>query len=466
MATKYAYVYDESNALAASDIRQAVENVGSIQRRFETDIPYGEWDSVIQEMWATRFYIDNPQLDRCAGTNDLTFKAQGRWRVSSIRKSSMDEKKQGIIEELRLGFLQPPGTTGDYPPSQGVSDWSGIDSQARIVQVREFDPANKALAGENRYYVLSIPGVATATVKEFCTALAARGTLSNPVFGLQTKVSGTWKVRGVRNEDQGDGSSVVMAALVDASGFTPGALTINDGWNQTVIHQFYKHLPDYPASPFPPVNVDAVDAIQLDTTGMTQQSPAIIYQIAGADFDQQGMWNITVIKRVAKPSMVEFGVSDRDGGYSIIQFFNQTLRWTTNTLLNLSTVSRNQVHPQRNEFNLYDGVIHQQGVNSTYEAYYNVPFDEYVDEFRWDHNGHYVQEEWRIQGFYVFNKGVQSGLTTFENTPPLMRWSYFHELGGDKYRYKLTTSAALKTKDRTSEYNISSKSAFIAISPI
>ena len=67
MATKqYANVYDEGNAVLLTDTRQAVENTGVALRVFQTDVPVGEWDAVIQEMWATRFYIDNPQIDRRA----------------------------------------------------------------------------------------------------------------------------------------------------------------------------------------------------------------------------------------------------------------------------------------------------------------------------------------------------------------------------------------------------------------
>jgi len=465
----YAYVYDEKNAVVISASRQLVENSGVMVRRYSEGIPAGKEDAVIREMLAARAYIDNPQTDRRAGGVDQAFRATGRWGVARVWKSGPEEKALSIYEELRLNWLQAPGTPNDYPKSKDATDWTGIDAQARVVRVNEIDISNRALAGENQFYILTIPRVATVTVKEFCTALTNRPAIVDPKFGVQTVVPGTWLFRGAHNEDQGDGSSTVVCALAQADGFVPGSLVMSDGWNQQTIHMFWKHLPTYPAASFPPVNVEAVDAPVLDLAGNSQMSPAIIYQIAGADLDQNGLWNITVIKRVAKPSMVQFNVKDRDGGYTITQFTNQTLRWTKAVVSTLSATLRNQVHPQRNEFNLYDGEIHQQGALTTFTTYYNRgPYAEYVDEFRWDHGGHYIQEEWCITCYYRFDTSVANGLDDFHTRgTPLMRWSYFHELGGDKYRYKLTVTATLKTKDLTSLYNVSSRgSTFQVVAPI
>ncbi len=476
-SSKYKNVYEEVNAVLVTDARQAVVNFGTALRLFESSLPIGELDAVIQEMWATRLYIDNPSCDRRAAA-DNTFRLAGRWHVSSLRKNGPQEKP-GIYEELRLGFLQPPGTPNDYPKSKDANDWSGIFSQARVVKMFEYDQDNRAKAGENRYYILTIPGVAPTTIKEFCAALSSVPVLENPTFGIQTKIPGTWKIRGVRNEEQDDGSSVVFAMLVDASGLTAGEITMEDGWNQTVVHQFYKHIADYPDAPFHPVNIDAVDTPTIDLNNGDQQTiHAVIYQIVGAEFD--GMWNITVVKRTAKPSERGWGVSDRDGAYTIQEFWNQTYRWTQLKSVSLPATCRNGFQSRRNEFNLYDGSCHiRPGEPTTYSAYYNKGFyNSLVDVYRWDHGGRYIKEVWKLTLREVFGKGTADGLTdyytgtndnaatptaisTYVGYPPLQSWSHFNPMGGDKYTFKRVVKAELMTSDITGDYDVSSRGTFV-----
>ena len=325
MAKLYADVYAEINAELISESIQAVENTGVVVRAFRDRIPNGKEDAVIQEMWNSRFYIDNPQADR-KGSSDPSYRLTGRWRVVSIRKSAPGENP-AIIEELHRGYVQAPGTAED--PSKDENDWSHVDSQARIIKTIEFDDANRQKAGENRYYTMVIPGVATATVKEFCSALAGRETLENPTFGLQTVVEGTWSIRGVRNEDQGDGSSLVVASLANAGGFSPGEIVFNDNWNETTFQNYYKNLPDYQSDPFPPVNILAVN----DPNDATRQlSWATIYNISNAGIEPStGLWTVTISKRTAKPYVRIWELptgNDNISEYEV-EFYNQTPEWVT-----------------------------------------------------------------------------------------------------------------------------------------
>ena len=381
MAQKtYAYIYDESNAVLISESRQAVENTGVVTRAFLTDVDPGELDSIIQEMWATRFYIDNPAIDRRESdmSSDTTFKLVGRWRVAALRKHRADEKP-GIYEELRLGWLQPPGTPGDYPKSKDANDWSGIDASARVVKVVEYNKANRAQNGRNQKYTLVIPGVATSNIKEFCYQMAQRPAMANPIFGLQTKLSGMYAWGGIRNEDQGDGSSTVIATLAYGDGFTPGSIMMNDNWNETLTHKFYLDLPVFPTN-VPLMNVKAVDD---PTNWRNQISPATIYRIEGASFSyEEGLWEITVVQQTAKPSIVEVFINDVDGAYAKILFFNQTLTWLQNyTTTVLSGAFRNSMRPpQRNEFDLYSGHIEIRPKQNTGEFVNTTGTDTFIDE--------------------------------------------------------------------------------------
>ena len=477
---KYAKFYDEANAVAVTESRQAMEALGVCLRRFEDDAPVGELDAVMQEMWATRYYVDNPQIDRRAGKNDTTFRLEGRWGVASLRKNGPNEKP-GIYEELRLNWLTPPGllvsangTPTDYPPSKDENDWSGIDAQARIIGMECYDNANAKIAGENVFYKLVIPRVATKYVREFCTALANRDPLSNPTFGLQTKLTGDFEIRGVRNADQNDGTSTVMATLAHSGGFSPGEITLSDNWNETVFSNYFKHLPDYPAAPFPPVNIAAV----ADNAGV-QLAPATIYQIVSAGMDEEsGLWMIMVSKRTAKPDEKTWVVNDRDGAYAEGEYWNQTYAWTQAKGLALSPLLNNGFpHPRRNEFDLYNGSWSAKpGSPSRYAKYYDSGwFYEIYDKFRWDHGGRYIKEVWCITCCYKYDTGVAQGQVYFhEGTnsptggnvtppaaqlygPPLMEWSHFQTLGGDKYQFKRTVKAELITTDETSNYEISSR---------
>jgi hypothetical protein len=475
---KYAYVYDENNADLLSESRQLVENTGVALRRFQHNIPVGEWDALLQEMWATRLYVDNPQADRKAG-QDPKYRLAGRWRVASLRKSGPGEPI-GIYEELRLGWLQPPGTDGDYPSSGGdSSNWAGIDAAARIVRMQEFDDSNRAIVGENRFYTLVIPGVATKTIKEFCAALAARGTLASPTFGVQTAITGSWKIRGVRNEDQGDGSSNVICSLASVDVISAGEITFNDNWNETAYQMYFKNLADYPTAPFPPVNIDAIDN---PDNWNNQLSPATIYQVTGAGIDANtGLWTINYSKRVAKPDEVYWGVPDNDGGFTQGHFWNQTKAWVEYKTANvLSPTTNNGFSASRNEFNLYDGSYTVRGANNSRHSthYYDKGwYDEIVNKFRWDHGGHYIMEVWRITCCYKYGDGIAEGLDFYHQGgndptggtpltspsagqkvgPPLLEWSHFHPIGSDEYQFKRTVKAALLTIDQTSTYEYSSR---------
>ena len=478
MASKYAYIYAEGNADLVSDSRQSVENTGVALRRFPHNLSAGESDALIQEMWATRLYVDNPIADRKAG-QDTKFRLAGRWRVSNLRKNGPQEPV-GIYEELRLGWLQSPGTTNDYPKSKDADDWSGIDKQVRVVRMQEFDDTNRAVAGENRYYTLLIPGVATKTVKEFCTALAARPVIENPIFGLQTDLTGAWSIRGVRNEDQGDGSSNVICSLASVDGL-PGAggIMLNDNWNETAFQMYFKNLADYPnklETPFPPVNVEAV----VDPKDPTKQiAYANIYQVTGAGIDgSTGLWTVNFSKRTAKPDEKSWLVNDNNGQYGQGHFWNQTLAWVQfKAGTTLSMLLNNGFSATRNEFNLYDGSYSNRpvGNSGTTDVYYNTGFFyEYVTKYRWDHGGRFIMEVWRITCRYRFGKGIETGLVDFHNgvdnptggatpnpgtsepspaPPPFMEWSHFQVLGGDKYQFKRVIAADLVTKDLTNVYD-------------
>ncbi len=474
MSAKYAYVYEENNADLVSDSRQVVENSGVALRRFQHNLPVGEWDALIQEMWATRLYVDNPQADRKGG-QDQKFKLSGRWRVVSLRKSGPGEPI-GIYEELRLGWLQPPGTDKDFPKSADADDWKGIDTQVRVVRMQEFDNTNRAIAGENRYYTLIIPGVATKTIKEFCTALAGRAVIENPVFGLQTTLVGGWSIRGVRNEDQGDGSSNVICSIASVDGISPGGILLNDNWNETAFQMYFKNLADYPNtidSPFPPVNVDAIS----DPNDATKQiAYATIYQVTGAGIESStGLWTVNFSKRTAKPDEKSWSVSDVNGAYTEGVYWNQTYAWTTARAIAMSSVLNNGFSPpRRNDFNLYDGSWSQRPTDgAAHTTYYNAGyFYEYITKYRWDHGGRYIMEVWRITCKYRLGKGIATGLADFHNgatkptgwvtdppkdsdagNPPLMEWSHFQTLGGDKYQFKRTIAAELATRDLTNKYD-------------
>ena len=474
---KYAYVYDENNADLLSESRQLVENTGVALRRFQHNIPVGEWDALLQEMWATRLYVDNPQADRKAG-QDPKYRLAGRWRVASLRKSGPGEPI-GIYEELRLGWLQPPGTDGDYPSSGGdPNNWAGIDSQVRIIKVREFDDANRTLSGENIYYMMIIPGVATKTINEFCNALANRTMLVNPVFGLQTGIEGKCFIRGVRNEDQGDGSSNVICSLARSDyAFVPGEYQVEKSWNETVSRNFYKNYPNYPVVP---INVEAVESAPGSGVHVIK---AQIYQVGGADIDPgTGLWMVTSTKRTAEPGLRSWTYNDKTGVVTLFAYWNQTLDWTTSKSGALLATNKNSFPtPSRNEFNLYDGGWSVHGVvdKDKDPGIYNKGFFyEYITAYRWDHGGRYIMEVWRITCRYRSDLDIGSGYVDFHLgtsldkdgnvvaitggatppgirdslVPPLMEFSYFKPIGKERYEFKRTIKAELATKDLTYVY--------------
>ena len=206
---KYSHVYDEDNAVLISESKANVVSTGVALRAFLTGIPAGELDGVIQEMWSVRLFVDNPKVDRRAGS-DNTFRLQGRWRVASLRKHQGNEKP-GIYEELKVGYLQPPGTSNDYPMSSSATDWSNLDPLARVIKIK--DAPSDIKTRLRTYYVVMYQNVAQATVQAFTEALIPRGTLTNPSFNGQTALSGTFNFINAYSEDQNDGSSVVIGVL-------------------------------------------------------------------------------------------------------------------------------------------------------------------------------------------------------------------------------------------------------------
>lgn len=453
-----------------------VERVGRFTRRWTTNLPQWEHASVLAGIRARR-YVDTPAYNRRAGEEE-DFNLAGRWRQARAWfEIEGGQLPVGLYEELRYGYLQPPTVTDSIPKPDSVTDWTKLDLEARAFKITVFDNTNLAKAGENIYYKLVYPNVATTTVREFCEGLGNRSALTDPVFGKHAKITGTWKIRGVSNEDQGDASSTVICSLANSASFTPGEITLDDNWNETIFSNFYHNLPDYPSAPFPPTNVAAVDN-PGDWT--KQSSAATIYRIRSADLDKStGLWLIDVVKQTAKPTDQSWTVPDRDGQYAEGSYANQTYAWTqakANSLSALLNVSFEI--PRKNEYNLYDGSWTTRPASAArYAKYYNAGFFyEYITKYRWDHGGRFVQEVWRITCKYRFGSDIAVGLLDFHNgnaaiteegtnppgttdntLPPLMEWSYFQTLGGAQYQFKRTIKAELVTKDITSKYEISNR---------
>ena len=482
----YAKVYEEENAILVSESREYVENAGTAIRRFNTDVPAGEWDAIILEMWQARMYVDNPVIDKNADAGNK-FRLRGRWGVSHIRKSTLNEIP-GIYEELRLGFLQPPGTANDYPKTLAAGDWSFVDSQARVIRCNEFDATQRIVSGKNQYYTVIYPRVASATIKEFCSQLTARPTIDNPVFGLQTNLKGLFKFAGVVNEENGDGSSNVKATLAYADGFEPSGVVFNNDWRETFVRIWNSNLPLYPTQ-LPHADLAAVDD---PTNWRNQLSPATIYRVVDARMSDEGLWEVDIDKRTAKPSVMEIFVNDADGSYANVMFWNQTLAWVQNYMtLAISVNNRNLLHPpQRNEFDLYDGHLAIHPTPAGFGSYYSTGwFFKNVIVFRHGHDGRYIREVWRLrlrrrfggmrsstnnhegltsvaQGQDFFYNGTDGvgldyGIQDIADPggPPLEPWSTWQELGGGQYRFQRVVKAELITRDATNAYNVLSDGA-------
>ena len=157
-------------------------------------------------------YVDDPGVNQRSADGE-PFTLPGRWRLEVNRTHRPPNEKPGIYQELAAGYLQPP-----TDPLQ----WPKIDQAARITKVTDWTASGKSAILP--YFIVTYPNVAQETVQNFVNALVPRGTLVNPKFDDQVQLTGSYRFSAVKNEEQEDGSSFVMATLVNA--VDPGGLSV------------------------------------------------------------------------------------------------------------------------------------------------------------------------------------------------------------------------------------------------
>ena len=450
----YTAIYDESNAELISEVALPNTNKWTSVRFWKKNVPPKERQNVIREM---DLYISsknaNPQKyvmfpsvsDK--GSSDPKGALHGMWRLVKNEIDPADRNEKGIYQTLEKYYLQPPGTANDYPSSKDANDWSGIDSLTRVIEVSEYEQANRILGGKNLVYGATIPNVATDTVKEFCAALANRGPMANPVFEGQHQLAGTFKYGGVTSKMQDDGSSTVYATLAHSDSFQNASLTFSALWNETVARMFWDGLPDYPAA-FPPVTIPAVD--NGDFTA--QITNATIYQIMDAKLDDKdGLWHIVVNKRTAIPYFQSWDVSSVTGTYRIYEYMNQTAAWVKNFLATLPSGLNNECFrpPHHNEFNLFEGNLHSRPKSSTSADFVNQgPLTEVMIQLIPDRLGNFYQFTYTATYYLGVNNGVgiNGGLTNYNANNPIdfkdgsveFKSAFVIE-GNGQFRYKAYT---------------------------
>lgn len=268
MATAlYADIYAESQMEVISDSGANVENNRVVLRRCGLSVPKSELQNVIAEMLRVRFIVD--PWAGVEGESNPKARLLGTYRVSRVRQAGPDEGG-GIIQELRYGWMQPGTDAGT---------WAALDLEARITTVTDYLSSGKTAF--KPYFVVVYPNVATQTVKAFVEGLVPRGTITNPTFDTQTQLSGTYKFTAAKNVEQGDGSSMVVAILVDSTDATGMEVGYANNCGSIVTNTIYGNLTD-------PVLVPA------GTSG-------IEYSISSYNFSPElGMYSMSITKTEQK----------------------------------------------------------------------------------------------------------------------------------------------------------------------
>ena len=224
-----------------------VERIGRYVRRWATNLTQWEQEAVVRELKKRRF-VDNPACNRRAG-EDKDFNLSGRWRQAKVwYDNGAGQLPSGLYEELHWDYLQPPSVADSWPTPADANDWTKLDERARVFQVRIFNPQIKTYTGIRDIYYIMYPNVATATVREFCEALPARGTLTNPTFDKQTQMTGSYAFRYVHNEEQGDGSSNVIGVLVNLTMIATDFIITLDGCGMRESIRYLLNSPTIPVS--------------------------------------------------------------------------------------------------------------------------------------------------------------------------------------------------------------------------
>lgn len=261
-----------------------VERIGRYTRRWATNLPQWQQPECVAELKLRRF-VDNPGYNRREG-DDAAFQPRGRWRQSRVwYVVSGQQQPTGLYEELRYGYLQPPTVADSWPKPTSSTDWSSIDKEARIFQVRIYDLPGKTVTGLRDIYYILYPNVATATVREFCEQLQGRGTLTNPQFGIQAAMTGSYAFRIVKNEDQGDGSSNVIGVLLNLSITDTDFVVTLEGCGMRESIKYILNSPTLPT---------AGDAVFPASTSGVEYSMHFEYS------REWGVFDVTISKREEK----------------------------------------------------------------------------------------------------------------------------------------------------------------------
>jgi hypothetical protein len=272
--------------------------------------------------------ITNPAVDQGVSMS-------GTWRV--VRNFEDPQLPGYVVQVLRRGWLKAP-----VLDTQAA--WAAVDEEARIVRVRE--QCSEVAAAFGTYYVVMYKGVANDTVREFCERLPARPTLTNPTFGLQSVLTGSFRFQAARNDEQDDGSSIVVAYLTST--------TVPDGvehklYSGATADEWRRLIYDAPAVP-------SVVGVTAPAGG----AGAIEYRISSFSIDKEtGLYDLVVTKRESKPLDAIFLIPDKDGAYTIRELQNQTraeldakITATCNPDWNNSVST-----PNYNDFKLWDTTI-------------------------------------------------------------------------------------------------------------
>ena len=439
---KYASVYDEQNAELLTESFNDVVKTGVALRRFSTNVPSGEQDAIIREMWAVRKYVDNPQIDRRADA-DVTQRLQGRWRVVSLRKNGPQEK-QGIYEDLRYKYLQPPGTDGEYPKSDPANPWAALDLLAYTMD----EKTTPALAdyAVNPVYQVVYEGVAQATVLAFCDALAARSPLIDPVFGNQSKIPGTFVIADVKNESQHDGSSIVIGTMIPAASPALPAETSNtvsplsSDRSETLEGQTTQ-------APSPTVETGKVKTVvsRIGALGRwtnTSKTDTPVRVIVRQDYISENNSNVMFTMR----NVTEADIEAITGVMDVTR--NPPL-WKPGILAVGADIS---VSKQINGYGLFDAHIHARSVTH-YGSGGQVAYGEQSASWETTTYRLFKGKMWKVVTHYdaVEKKDtpVSAGRTAYNAHIP-KSGSVFRDIGRDWYYYLAVDNVVVATADVTS----------------
>ena len=204
-------------------------HTGEYVRRWSTGLLQWQYAGILAQLKQRR-YVDNPSVNRRVG-EDKSFQPEGRWRQAEawvvLDGATQQSGPAGVYEKLRYGYLQPPGTAGEYPKSDPNNLWAAIDAYARILKDEETPALSEYVV--NPVYKVIYPSVAQKNIEAFCLALGNRGTLTDPVLGGDKK-TGIFQFASVENEDQHDGSSNVICTMIPVA-----APTLNSEKSTTVL---------------------------------------------------------------------------------------------------------------------------------------------------------------------------------------------------------------------------------------